>query len=48
MGGVVGVVDKFPISEYTNLWVQVFLSHLVETLFVGLLDARVEAWNDRL
>jgi hypothetical protein len=31
VGGVVGVVDKFPISEYTNLWVHVFLSQLEET-----------------
>ncbi len=42
-----GVVDKFPISEYTNLWVHVFLSHWVETLFVGLLNAKEEAWIER-
>ena len=42
-----GCGGKFPISEYKNLWVRVFLSHLVETLFVGLIYARVEAWSER-
>ena len=42
-----GCGGKFPISEYKNLWVHVFLSHLVETLFVGLLNAKEEAWIER-